>query len=71
MKKFDPALRDARNRALGRKGEERIFLDEKASLRAAGRADLPCAVRRVSEEDGDGAGYDIRSFDLAGRERLI
>ncbi|MFC7052063.1 DUF3883 domain-containing protein [Hansschlegelia quercus] len=25
----------------------------------------------MSEEDGDGAGYDIRSFDLAGRERLI
>ena len=23
------------------------------------------------QEDGDGAGYDIRSFDLAGRERLI
>jgi len=71
VRKFDPALRDARNRALGKRGEERIFLHEQASLRAAGRADLACAVRWVAEEDGDGAGYDIRSFDLSGRERLI
>ena len=70
-KKFDPALRDARNRALGQQGEERIFLHEQASLRAAGRTDLARAVRWVSQEDGDGAGYDIRSFDLDGSERLI
>ncbi|MFD1702924.1 DUF3883 domain-containing protein [Methylopila henanensis] len=71
VKKFDSALRDARNRALGRQGEERIFFHEQASLRAAGRTDLARAVRWVSQEDGDGAGFDIRSFDLAGRERLI
>ncbi len=71
VKKFDPALRDARNRALGRRGEERIFLHEQATLRAEGRTDLARAVRWVSQEDGDGAGYDIRSFDLSGRERLI
>ena len=71
VKKFDPALRDARNRGLGRQGEERIFLHEQASLRDAGRADLARAVRWVSQEDGDGAGYDIRSFDPFGRERLI
>ena len=71
VRKFDPALRDARNRALGRRGEERIFVHEQASLRDAGRADLARQVRWVSEEDGDGAGYDIRSFDPGGRERLI
>ena len=71
VRKFDPALRDARNRALGKRGEERILLHEQAGLRAAGRADLARAVRWVAEEDGDGAGYDIRSFDLSGRERLI
>ncbi|GJD44197.1 hypothetical protein AFCDBAGC_2061 [Methylobacterium cerastii] len=70
VKKFDPALRDAHNRALGRQGEERILLHERASLRAAGRADL-ARIARVAQEDGDGAGYDIRSFDLSGRERLI
>jgi hypothetical protein len=71
VRRFDPALRDARNRRLGRDGEERVFVSEQASLRAAGRADLARKVRWVSAEDGDGAGYDIRSFDDAGRERLI
>jgi hypothetical protein len=69
--RFDPALRDARNRRLGRQGEERVFFSEQASLRAAGRTDLARKVRWVSAEDGDGAGYDIHSFDDAGRERLI
>jgi hypothetical protein len=46
-------------------------VSEQASLRAAGRTDLARKVRWVSAEDGDGAGYDIRSFDGAGRERLI
>jgi hypothetical protein len=45
LRKFDPSLRDFRNRAR--------------------------RVRWVSEEDGDGAGYDIHSFDSAGRDRLI
>ncbi|UDL92232.1 DUF3883 domain-containing protein [Mesorhizobium sp. PAMC28654] len=71
VRKFDPALRDARNRQLGKSGEERIFLAEQSGLRGAGRDDLARKVRWVSVEDGDGAGYDIRSFDPAGRERLI
>ncbi|BCG76993.1 DUF3883 domain-containing protein [Mesorhizobium sp. 113-3-3] len=71
VRKFDPALRDARNRQLGKSGEERVFFAEQSGLRVAGRDDLARKVRWVSAEDGDGAGYDIRSFDLAGRERLI
>lgn len=71
VRKFDPALRDARNRQLGKSGEERVFFAEQSGLRATGRDDLARKVRWVSVEDGDGAGYDIRSFDLAGRERLI
>jgi hypothetical protein len=35
------------------------------------RADLAKKVRWVSVEDGDGAGYDIRSFEPGGKERLI
>lgn len=69
--KYDVAARDARNRALGRAGEERVLLHEHASLRAAGRADLAERVRWVSDLDGDGAGYDIHSFDGNGRDRLI
>lgn len=71
VRKFDPALRDARNRQLGKSGEERVFFAEQSGLRVAGRDDLARKVRWVSAEDGDGAGYDIRSFDPAGRERLI
>lgn len=70
-RKFDPAARDARNRTLGRQGEERIFFNEQSALRAAGRDDLARKVRWVSEEDGDGAGFDIRSWDMRGAERLI
>ena len=44
---------------------------ERARLAAADRADLARKVRWVSEEDGDGAGYDIHSFDPAGRDRLV
>lgn len=69
--RFDVAERDARNRALGRAGEERIVLHERSSLVAAGRHDLARRVRWVSEEDGDGTGYDIASFDMDGRSRLI
>jgi hypothetical protein len=35
------------------------------------RPDLARKVRWVAAEDGDGAGYDVLSFTLQGRERLI
>ena len=70
-RKFDVAGRDERNRALGRAGEERVLAHERAALRTAGRDDLARKVRWVSEEDGDGAGYDIASFAPDGFPRLI
>ncbi|WP_068110696.1 DUF3883 domain-containing protein [Tropicimonas marinistellae] len=70
-RKFNVAERDERNMALGREGEERVLQHERSALRSAGRADLARKVRWVSEEDGDGAGYDIASFALDGRSRLI
>jgi len=70
-RKFDVAARDERNRALGRAGEERVLAHERAVLRTAGRVDLTGQVRWVSEEDGDGAGYDIASFAPNGSARLI
>lgn len=70
-RKFDPAARDARNRALGREGEERVFHFERARLAGLGRDDLAKRVRWVSAEDGDGAGYDILSFTPTGAERLL
>lgn len=70
-RKYDVAGRDARNRSLGRAGEERILAHERASLLSAGRTDLAERIRWVSQVDGDGAGYDIRSFDTDGSDRLI
>jgi hypothetical protein len=71
VRKFDPAERDARNRALGKRGEETVLFFEHARLTEAGRADLARRVRWVSEEDGDGAGYDVLSFSPSGEERLL
>jgi hypothetical protein len=70
-RKFDVAERDARNRSLGLAGEERVLAHERASLLAAGRKDLAERIRWVSQLDGDGAGYDIQSFDPDGHDRLI
>jgi hypothetical protein len=70
-RKYDVAERDARNRALGLAGEERVLAHERATLLAAGRTDLADQIRWVSQVDGDGAGYDIRSFDSDGSDRLV
>lgn len=70
-RKFDPATRDARNRELGRLGEERILFSERARLIDAGKNDLARKVKWISEEEGDGAGYDILSFSESGDERLL
>jgi hypothetical protein len=71
VKKFDPAERDLRNRSLGKAGEAFVFDLEQRQLTAAGRLDLARRVRWVAAEDGDGAGYDILSFDPRGREQLV
>lgn len=71
VRRFDPAERDARNRALGKEGEKLIFEHERRRLASAGRDDLAKRVEWTSQERGDGAGYDIRSFENDGRERLI
>lgn len=71
VKKFDPGVRDARNRQLGRQGEELALRYERKRLISGGREDLAIKLEWTSEERGDGAGYDIASFELDGRERLI
>lgn len=69
--KFDVVGRGERNRALGRAGEKYVLTHEQSVLMDAGRSDLAKCVRWVSDEDGDGAGYDIASFSPAGQTRLI
>ena len=71
VQKFDPVERDHRNRALGKAGEAFVLDLERCQLADADRRDLARKVRWVASEDGDGAGYDILSFDQTGRTRLI
>jgi hypothetical protein len=71
VRKFDPVERDFRNRQLGRAGEEFVVDIERRRLVAQDRTDLASKVRWVAMEDGDGAGFDVLSFNAAGRERLI
>lgn len=70
IRKFDPAARDERNRTLGKKGEELIFHSERTRL-SRQNPNLAKKVRWISAEEGDGAGFDILSFDADGSERLL
>lgn len=63
--------REARNRSLGAAGEAFIVQFERWKLADAGLGQLADRVRHVARDDGDGAGYDVRSFDFDGRERFI
>jgi Domain of unknown function (DUF3883) len=71
VQRFDPVERDRRNRSLGRAGESFVFELEKRRLVESDRKDLAKEVRWIADEDGDGAGYDILSFDAKGQSRLI
>lgn len=69
--RHDVAGCDARNKALGDAGEERVFHHEVGVLMEAGREDLARKVRWTAQEDGDGFGYDIHSFETDGSNRLL
>ena len=56
---------------IGLAGEKLIMKSEKKKLREAKRMDLAKKVIHVSQEVGDGAGYDILSYDVDGSEILI
>lgn len=71
VQKFDPVERDKRNRSLGKAGEAFVLDVEKRQLTEADRPDLAEKVRWTAAEDGDGAGYDVLSFNVEGQPRLI
>jgi Domain of unknown function (DUF3883) len=71
VRKFDPAARDAHNRSLGKEGELLVFEHEVRRLTFSRRLDLAKKVEWTSQERGDGAGYDIASFEIDGQPRLI
>ena len=65
------AEQDARSRALGLAGEVLVVEHEKSVLGSAGRDDLAQQVSHVAKEEGDGAGYDVRSFTPSGATKHI
>src|ERR1700733_1964527 len=71
VRKFNPVERDFRNRKLGRDGEELVIQFERERLKRRDQPDRAQKIRWISEEDGDGAGYDILSFDEKGKERFL
>jgi hypothetical protein len=70
-RKVDFAARDEANRRLGRAGEQWVLEFEQQRLVAAGMATLFERVDWVADRLGDGAGYDILSFDRADARRYI
>jgi hypothetical protein len=68
-RKYDFTQRE--NHKLGRLGEEFVVSYERQRLQQAGKPDLAERVERISETRGDGAGYDVLSFEDDGTERYI
>jgi hypothetical protein len=70
-RKLDFAARDESNRRLGRAGEQWVLEFEQQRLHALGLASLFERVDWVADRLGDGAGYDILSFESEGEKRYI
>lgn len=71
LSRFDFVARDAANRDLGQRGEEFVLEFERRRIHDSGRQDLVRRIEWTSHVRGDGAGYDIQSFNLDGTPRLI
>lgn len=63
--------REARNASLGLAGERFVVDFERARLAHSGRERLAERVEHVSVALGDGLGFDVRSFEPDGSDRLI
>lgn len=62
---------DASNKKLGNAGELFVLEYEEQRLRQAGQKKLANKIEHVAQTQGDGLGYDVLSFDVSGKERLI
>lgn len=70
-RKFDFAARDEANRKLGRAGEQWVIEFEQQRLTDIGRPELFQRLDWVADKQGDGAGFDILSFEDEARHRFI
>lgn len=62
---------EAMNRALGAAGERAVLERERQLLTRMGEHTLAARVEHVSQTVGDGLGFDIRSFEPSGADKLI
>ncbi len=70
-KKIDHISRQRVNQKLGQLGENAVVAYEKDRLARQGLKKLADKVYNVAQEEGDGAGYDIRSYFEDGEELYI
>ena len=62
---------EARNRSLGVAGEQFVLRYERAKLIQAGKNNLADKIEHIAATKGDGAGFDILSFEPTGQEIFI
>lgn len=67
----DYVARQARNTALGTAGETLILHYEQQRLIRAGQENLATKIEHIAKTQGDGAGFDILSFNTDSSERFI
>jgi len=67
----DYGLIDSKNKKLGLEGELLVLAQEIKKLRDANKPDLADRVLHVSVVEGDGAGHDLRSFEVDGTPKFI
>lgn len=67
----DYLAQEAHNRSLGLAGEKFVLAFEQWRLEKQGLHRLASRVEHVAVTQGDGLGFDVRSFDQHGRDMLI
>jgi len=63
--------KEQRNINLGRLGEELVFKYERWNLIRIGKEKLADEVKWISQDEGDGAGFDILSKTINGKDKYI
>ena len=69
--KKDYLLKAKRDKKIGDLGEELVMKYEKKRLIDLGKKDLADSIEHVSMTQGDGTGYDIKSFNEDGTDRFV
>jgi hypothetical protein len=62
---------ESRNQSLGLAGETLVLEFEHQRLWKAGKRDLADRIEHTARKEGDHLGFDIRSFEIDGRDRII